>query len=116
MQVLPAAQFVAAVQLAKQVLASWQTYGAHVMAGGVTHEPEPSQAEAGVIMLVDALHAGSLHAVPSGQRRHAPLPSQVPSCWQVVLASVWQAGCPVSGAPPLRIGEHLPGLPLRLHA
>jgi hypothetical protein len=87
-----------------------------VIALGVTHVPEPSHADGAVTLLVMASHTEGLHCVPSGQSRQDPFPSHEPSCWQVVCPSVGQEGCPDSGADPFGTGEHLPTLPIRLHA
>jgi hypothetical protein len=116
MHVAPATQSVLAAHVALQLVASLHTNGAHVIAVGVTHMPDPSQADCAVTMLLVELQAASLQGVPSDHIRQAPWPSQVPSCWQVVFASVGQAGCPVSGAEPFKTGEHFPTLPIRLQA
>jgi hypothetical protein len=54
-----------------------QLYGVQSIDFGATHAPWPSHAEPGARLA--PLQAGALHWVPAGQRRQAPLPSQVPS-------------------------------------
>ena len=51
------------------------------MAEEVPHVPAPSQVRAGVKVV--PLQVGAAQVVPVAYRRHAPLPSQVPSVPQV---------------------------------
>lgn len=55
---------------------------------GALHAPRPSHALANVCVEVPAPSAQvcAAHSVPPGHRRHAPLPSQKPSVWQVERA------------------------------
>jgi hypothetical protein len=104
------------VQVAKHVLASLQTKGLHVVALGVTQAPKPSQVEAAMTLLVVASHVEALHGVLSAHSRHDPVPSHVPSCWQVAFGSLAHEVCPASGAEPAGTGEQMPMVPIRSQA
>jgi hypothetical protein len=69
---------------------------------GVTHRPAPSQAGAARSCALAQLVAPQ--EVAATRKRHAPLPSQVPSCPQVALSS----GHLVFDDPPATIGRHRP--------
>ncbi len=85
----------------------WQTPGAQLRAAeGARQAPKPSQVRAATS--IAASHVPAAHSAPDGCRRHAPLPSQVPSRPQGLPASGAQAPC---GSCPAATGVQAPSRP-----
>jgi hypothetical protein len=89
--------------------------GAQVTLGASTQLPIPSHDEPLTAALPAALQLPLPQLVALGQSSHCPLPSHLPSSWQVLGSVAVQPVCPVPGACPCGTGEHWPARFGRLH-